>query len=216
MKLPEDKKERTKILVLIGIGAVVAVILLFQMPFIGILPLMKAKKAKLAKIEQLKTDVEKAEKEIHQLALDKAENRQVIEKIQDISEKHVLKPVLGLNYKLPASEIIDPIVKKLNVKLEQMRQIGVAVEANQTTLRSYSVRISLFCSYDDLVRFCREIEASNPLVSTINISVTAQGPESREKHMTSFEVQWPVWADTDMPDKLAKQLNDLSAGSGTK
>ena len=208
MKLPEDKKERTKVLALIGIGVIFVVGLIFKAPVVGVLPLMKSKKDKLAKIEQLKKDTEDANKEIRQHDKDKAENLEVLKKIVNESTKHVLKPVLG-NYKISASEVIEPIAKKYNLKIQQIKQIGVTAEASQTSLRAFSARVSLFCGYDELECLVTDIEMSNPLLSVMNISITTQGSESREKHMVSFDVQWPVWAEVDTPDKLAQQLKDL-------
>ena len=113
------------------------------------------------------------------------------------------------NYKISASEVIEPIAKKYNLKIQQIKQIGVTAEASQTSLRAFSARVSLFCGYDELECLVTDIEMSNPLLSVMNISITTQGSESREKHMVSFDVQWPVWAEVDTPDKLAQQLKDL-------
>lgn len=208
MKLPEDKKERNKILALIGIGAIVVVAVLFKMPVIGIMPLLASKQAKLAKMEVLRDDIEKANKEIKQHEKDKVENLEVLKKIIETSDIYVLKPVLG-NYKLSASEIVEPAAKKMNIKLDQMRQIGVAPEANQTSYRAFSARVAVFCSYYEMVKLIREIEAGNPLLSVLNISITAQA-EFPEKHLIAFDVQWPVWADVETSAKLAKQLQDLT------
>jgi len=217
MKLPEDKKERTKVLVLIGMGVVFAIGLILKAPVVGILPVMDSKKIKLAKIEQLKKDIADANKEIKQHDKDKVENLAILQKIVNESAKFVLKPVLG-NYKISASEVIEPIAKKYNLKLEQLKQIGVTSEAAQSSLRAFSARASFLCGYDDLEMIIKEIEMCNPFLSILNISITAQGIESREKHMVSFDVQWPVWAETDMPGKLAQQLKDLdkTAESGAK
>ena len=130
MKLPEDKKERTKVLALIGIGVIFVVGLIFKAPVVGVLPLMKSKKDKLAKIEQLKKDTEDANKEIRQHDKDKAENLEVLKKIVNESTKHVLKPVLG-NYKISASEVIEPIAKKSNLTIQQIKHIGVPAESSQ-------------------------------------------------------------------------------------
>jgi len=220
MKLPDDKKERTKILVLIGIGAVIVVGLILKAPVIGILPVLKSKKDKLEKIAKLNTDLASANKEIKQHLRDKAENLDILEKIGDISQKHVLKPVLG-NYKIPASEVIEPIAKKQNLKIEQFRQIGISAEAAQTVLRAFSARVYVICSYDDLKSLIAEIENSNPLLCILNISIAVQGPESPEgleKHQAYFDVQWPIWADAETPSKLLQQLKDLikTPGSGAK
>ncbi|MDD5522867.1 MAG: hypothetical protein PHI84_18790 [Kiritimatiellae bacterium] len=214
MKLPEDKKERTKILVLIGIGVVVVLYLIVQF---GILPYFKAKRDKLAKIEQVKIDIGNANREIAQHEKDKVENLDILRKITDVSDKYVIKPVLG-NYKISASEVIEPITKKLNLKIDQFRPVGLLSEASQTSFRAFSARLTTVCSYEELICFIREIENNNPLISVLNISITGQGQENKEKHKVVFEVQWPAWADPEIPVQLAKQLNDLSKTpeSGTK
>lgn len=207
MKLPEDKKERMKVLILIGIGVVVAIGLIFKAPVVGILPVLKSKKEKLAKIEQLKTEIAAANKEIKQLDKDKAENLDILRKIAEVSGKYVLTPVLG-NYKISASEVIEPIAKKYNIKIEQIRQIGISQEAGQTSVRAFGARVILFCSYENTRHLIAEIEQKNPLISVMNISITGK-TENREQHAVSFDVQWPVWADTEIPVKLAQQLKEL-------
>jgi hypothetical protein len=205
MKWPEDKKERMQWLVMIGIGTVVVLYVAVQF---GIMPILKSKKAKLARIEELKVEIANAEKEIKQRTKDEAENKEVLQKIMDISEKYVLKPVLGLNYKITAGEVIEPVAKKQGLKIDSLRQVAIGVEASQSSLKAFTARTVLSCGYNDLVKLIREIEASNPFLSVIAVTVTSQGPESPEKHLVTFDVEWPVWADTEMPAKLSKQLKD--------
>jgi len=211
MKLPEDKKQRTQILVLIGIGVLAFIIALFQMPVIGIIPIMKSKKEKQEKIEKLDVDIGKANKEIKQQERDKVENLDTLQKIKDLADKYVLVPELG-NYEIPAANYIDAIARKLNLKIDSKRQQGISPETAQKFFQTFSLRISLECSYDNAVKMIKEVEAGNPLISVANIAITGQPAPKIEQHLVSFDVQWPVWAEQETPARIAKQLSDKTAG----
>jgi len=214
MKLPADKKERTKILVLIGMGVIVVIVLIFQMPVIGIQPILKAKKAKKARIEQLKVDIANANKEIEQKKKDTDENIDTLQKIKNTADKYVLVPEL-MNYEIPAGNYIDEIARKLNLKLEPKRPLGISSETAQAFFKTFTMRIALECSYDEVVSFIKEVESGNPLISVANISISGQlPPKDIEKQMVSFDVQWPTWADPEMPAKMAQQIKDASEKAG--
>jgi len=213
MKLPEDKKQRTQVLALIGIGAVVVVVLIFQMPMVGILPIIKAKKEKRAKIEQLIIDIGKANKEVEQEKKDKVEDINTLKKIRDNAANYVIVPELG-NYEIPAANYIDAIAQKLDLKLEAKRQLGLSADNGQTFFRIFSLRVTLECSYEEAVKFVKEVENGNPLISVVNIAITGQSPPKQEKHMVSFDVQWPAWTDPEMPAKMDIQIKELSNKTG--
>ena len=204
MKLPEDKQERMKIFALIGIGVLIVIVL----AYLGIKSLRESKSAKIATLEELHKQQKSANIEINMMSRDNEVNRETVTEIIEISDKYVLRPVLG-NYLLKAKEILKKYEKELDIKFEEIRDSGIsAVPHGARVYNIYTTRIRVECSYHDLIRVIREIEADNPYscVTTISIATLADDPE---KHTINFDVQWPVWADPEKSVELVKQLKDI-------
>ncbi|MDP6631572.1 MAG: hypothetical protein QGH29_11480 [Kiritimatiellia bacterium] len=92
MKLPDNKQERTKIFVMIGLGAALVVLGIVQ----GIInPLRNSRKAKFARLEECKTGVEKARREIRAAARSFDRRMDTLRTIRQVSEQQILHPVLG-------------------------------------------------------------------------------------------------------------------------
>lgn len=216
MKLPEDKKERTKVLALIGIGAVAILVGLFY----GVIrPTVAYKKATLEKIVKLRADIAKATVEIDQMSKDRKANVETLEKIRDLSDRYLLKSRLG-NFQLSAAEIIEQLAHSAGLPPEvvlQVKEVGLgsmARASNSKTapvLRTYTSHLALVCDYNTLIRFIRVIEDSNPLFCVMNISIQGRPPPNMTVHACAFDVQWPVWVDPDMPSKLEAKLASSGA-----
>lgn len=217
MKFPEDKKERIKILALIGIGAVILLVILYY----GFSQIASKKKATVAKSDELKENLRKANQEIDQMSKDRKANTETLRKIADLSDKYMLKPILG-NYSLSAQDAIERHAQSVGVATDeallQIRELGIGeiiapTAEKSPAVKGYTVHVSLFCGYSDLTLFIKEIEASNPLLCVLNVSVLRRPPPEIEAHAVNFDVQWPVWTDPEMPSKLEAQL---AASDGTR
>lgn len=208
MKLPEDKQARMKVLILIAIGTV-AVLYVAQL---GVKSLRKSKKAKTARLQELEEQQKKATLEIRRMPRDLELNRETVKKIKEISDKFVLKPVLG-NYLLKAREIIEQYAKKLDIVLEDIREAGISQvprrrgRKTDRTFHIYTARVTLDCGFHDIARFLREIKSSNPYLCVASLEIAGR-PKEPEEHKITFDVQWPIWADYEMPGRLEEQLKE--------
>jgi len=213
MKLPTDSKERAKILVMILLGVVVVLIVTVQF---GLRPVLKSISNKKAAIEDTREKLAQAKKEIKQMSADMAKNAETLIKLKDISSKYVIMPVLQ-NYSLGATEIMESQAKKVNVKLDSIREAGISEVADmpgqpssKRLLKCYNLRVSLLCGYNDLTRLIQQIESINPYFCIVGMSIIGQQPDKDVTvHRISFDLQWPTWADLEMPLKLETKLSEL-------
>jgi hypothetical protein len=209
MKLPENKQERTKVFIMIGLGAALVLLGIVQ----GIInPLRNMRKNKFARLEECKTGVEKARKEIRAAARSFDRRMETLRNIRDISEKHILHPVLG-NYLLQATDIIETHAEDLGVAVEPVREIGISdippdSSGAERLLKAYTVRVSMAASYHDVLRLMREIEVHNPYACVTSLMIRPRPTEDVENHNVSIEVQWPVWADPEFPEEVEEQLKE--------
>ncbi len=211
MKLPENKQERTKIFIMIGLGVALVLLGIVQ----GIInPLRNARKNKLARLEECKSGVEKARKEIRAAARSFNRRMQTLKDIRDISEKHILHPVLG-NYLLQATDIIEAHAGDLGVSIEPVREVGISdipLDSNnkdvERLLKAYTVRVNLAASYLNSLRLVREIEENNPYACVTSLIIRPRPSEDVERHSVTIEVQWPVWADPEFPGEIKEQLKE--------
>ena len=81
MKLPEDKKERVKILVLIAIGAV---LVLYGLGFLVVKPVLKGKQEQLEKIASLQEKLRRASLGINRIEIDKTSISNILTELNEI------------------------------------------------------------------------------------------------------------------------------------
>jgi hypothetical protein len=174
-------------------------------------PTMAKKKATLAKIGELKESLEKANREIDQMSKDRKTNLEAVLTIKSLSDKYLLKPRLG-NFLLSATEIIEEQAKRIGLTV-QVRDVGLGpvVPERAPPVKAYTAHVSVICGYRDLIRFIREIETDNPMICVMNISIQGRASPDVETHSIGFDVQWPVWADQEMPSNLEAQLAAMGA-----
>jgi len=217
MKLPDDKKQRTQVLALIGIGAILILVGLY----FGIGFVRDQKRTIAKKTEELKENIRKANIEIDQMSKDRKVNTEALLKIKDLSDKYLLKPRLGGNYYLSAKEIIEAVAQKLNLTTPGatlgisdvgLSDVSPASGKTMPPVRAYTAHISLTCGYNDLVRFIRTIEEDNPLVSAMNITIASRAAPNVEAHSVAFDAQWPVWSDEAWPARVEAQIAAQGGG----
>jgi hypothetical protein len=216
MKLPTDRKELIKMLLLIGIG----VALVGYLSVVGVVkPMRKAKKERLDKISDLRRELGRARKQTDHIEQDAERNYEAVSNILHAAEQkgYVHKATLG-NYLLGASDAIERLARGTGVALEPVREIGISdiphnpARVTDNAFRSYTVTVGASCGLHDLYRFLKEIEESNPYlcISRMTVATRAGTPE---KHRVSIEIQWPIWADDDMPDRFREQLKEMEAAA---
>lgn len=216
MKLPEDKKERTKVLILIAIGSILVV----YGVFVGVVtPLVKGKKDRLERIESLQEKLRKAEKATARMGEDQRACSNALSRLDELANRKgvVLRDRLG-NFLLSATEIIDRHAQKTGVKILGYKENGMsqlpqaASRSTPAVFNGYTVTVQVEGNTHDLVHLLKEIETDNPYLSVSSISITGQR-DKPNRHQISFEVQWPIWVDSKMPEHLSAQLREVSEGN---
>jgi hypothetical protein len=123
VKLPEDRTERVKILVLIALGAVAAVYTVA----IGIVkPIKTKRKERGDEIAVVQEQLQEADREIGRMMKNRKENTRILKEIIAIAneQKSVLEPRLG-NYLLEARDYLEAHARTADVKIESIREVGV-------------------------------------------------------------------------------------------
>jgi hypothetical protein len=234
MKLPEDRKERTRVLALIGAGSLLAAYALFA----GAVRPLAAKKAQAAqRIEQLHADLTKARGEIAQIESLRAGNRAALERILGSTDRSVLRSRLG-NFLLSAQEIIQQHAKSLQVKVRGISELGItelpqpgaggkkkggarepqggetppakdksgkAEKPPDHTFKLYVAKADLSCGFHALVALLEALETENPYLCVSGIQILAD-PNSPSEQKVSLFVSWPIWADPDAEERLRRQV----------
>lgn len=211
MKLPEDKKERTQILVLIMVGVVAVLYALFQ---IQVNLISKPRKAAEREIAKLENDIRMAGVDIDAMDTDLVETGKMMQEIRNINAKYILHPRLGDNYLLSAKEILKAHALKMDID-PVISDIGMADIQQKTSnpidfaFKTYTVRVELKEGLHKLVEFLDVIETSNPHFCVCNMTIMTQ-KDSMEKHEISFDVQWPIWSMNDLTSPMLKLLRQDS------
>jgi len=212
MKLPEDKKERAKWLTMIFLGVALVLVGFY---FGVINPLLSSKGKMKNEIAELKKKIADADKKISIMEREKVESVTVLAEIKTASSKYVLPPVVD-NYLLSARPRVEEHSNRLRLNIEPVRAVGsseIIPAASSPALMAYSARVSLVCGLHDLVRLLHSIETGNPYIAVINISITGQPKVDKVNHLVTFDVQWPVWVDQELPVKIEAALKASGANA---
>ena len=221
MKLPEDRKERVKVLSLVAIGVVAVLNGLFA----GVLrPHIRKQNDRRTRIAELTEQMEKGRRNISRMVKGQRRNMEVLRDILYVADEkgYILMPRLG-NYLLGATEIIESSMQRAGLSGFEVREVGILqlpqppTETVERALKSYSVHIDMECGIHDLVRLLQIIEEENPYVCISGINVEGQVGKPAA-HRVGFDVQWPIWVDFETPDALralVKKANDFDRDTPT-
>ena len=219
MRLPENKESRQKVLALIALGVVGVAYGIW----IGVYdPIRRGRDEAKVKISQLEEDLRTARIQIQRTGATKFELQEVTRNLVEYSEKEMLQPRLG-NYLLQAREILSESGRAAGINdftVTEMGLVDLPLQPKKTNLvatisvRAYSARVTAECGTDALVEWLRLLEEGNSLLAISHITISAQ-PEKVQKHAARFEVQWPVWMDPTMRERVIQQASDI-LGNPTK
>ena len=209
MKFPENKKEQIKILGLIGMGTIGVLYMVVQL---GITPLIKSTQARKTTIKELEKELRKVSGEVAKIPGNCKKNYETLRNIKEITDKYVLQPRLG-NYLLGVTEIVENHARDIDIELELINEIGIfeiprSSGLADNTFKCYRTRVTLECGFRNIVRFLRAIETANPYLCVANLEITGQPEEYPEKHKIKLNIEWPIWSDSTMPNKLEKQMKE--------
>lgn len=207
MKLPQDKKERQKVFIALGLGAAFVLYGLYA----GVLtPLLNKRAEFTAKKDALGKDLEKANRAIRKIDADQTLKTETLRRIRADAEKYFLKPRHGEeNFLFDATEKVEAIGKRAGIVIEPdtVRE-PASSQIPQTprrktdnVIKAFSVRVSFSGGYADIVRFVREAETSNPYLSIVSLAIGGRPPPDEDRHSVNMVLQWPVW---DRPEVIAK------------
>lgn len=212
MKLPQEPKERMKVLMLIGIGAVAVV---FMVVSVVVKPLMARKAQYREDIALAREDLDTAQRDVNRMMVDRDANTKVLEGIVDgaYRQNFVLEPRLG-NYELGAREFVEGIAQSVGVTIASMREIGLTQMPLPTTeqdkglaLKCYNMNVQLLVGLPDLMLFLNAVEAGNPYLCVSSIAISSR-IEDPALHTVVLELQWPVWAVPTLGRQLEQRLQD--------
>lgn len=216
MKLPTDTKERMKVLILVGAGTLASLYGVFQ----GLSTLGRTKVAFGEKLVDIEWQTTVARHDVQSAESSRRRNTETLERIVEISHKHLLHPILG-NYRLGASEILDRYAERLGVAFTAVQEVGITDlpkppdRKMNNILKAYTVRVTMECSYRTLIEFLAAIEADNPTLVVSEVAVTGQADKDPEKHNCVVGIQWPIWAETEMAVGMEERLKSLQPSVAT-
>ncbi len=205
MKLPADKKERAKVLVLIGMGVIVLIIVLVQLVAV---PILDSRRKLHEDRAEYRARLDKAWRELHASKQIQAEFDAVTGKLRAIADDYLLHPILG-SYLVGVSEALDPQARETGFTIEDLQERGIQalrLRAKETSVRAYnaySIQLVGQGSYDQIVAFLKSVEDRNPYVCITELKVTGQ-PDTPELHRVALRIEWPIEAEAAPPAAAAK------------
>lgn len=214
MKLPEDPKERIKILVLVGIG-VVAVI--YTAIALVIKPLFSAEERYRKEIADVNESLMASQRDMNHMLQEREGNTRSLNAIVEISDRQrlILHPRLG-NYELGAREFLEGVAQRTGVTMASIREIGVTQMPQSPDLKTekalkfYTLRVNMEGGLHDLMRMLATLETDNPYIGLSSLTINTR-PEMPAKHQIDIELQWPVWADPKMNEIIKQRLEEAMA-----
>lgn len=231
MKLPEDKKERTQILVL---GALMACGALYGVYMAVNVHLLKPHKENLKKIESLTDKIKEADGFIELMPDLKKNSEQFANDIKVISDKYVLHPRLS-SYVLPAKDFIMEQARKAKANVIDVKPIGIInlpdppIEVStepeesgkrrpppprkQYAFKIFRARVIVDNGLHNMIRLIRTVEQANPFTCITEINITPD-PKDPAKHDMYFDIDWPIWNKSPYTEQILEEL-DTYVGSDT-
>ncbi len=212
IKLPEDRNERTKIFVMIGLfaaGILYALVAFVLLPYIAS---VGQDRRRLAELEDL---LWRAEREINSTEHNRRRNTITIKEILSISENHrfILRPSLG-NYLLVAEDILNRAATDFPLEIVSVREASgtpppipeTGLPAGRGFLWPYGVSLSLRANLHTAIRYINRLKQENPYLAITSLNINAGPATVPVRHNITMQVQWPVWSDPEHPNRLAAEL----------
>lgn len=209
MKLPTGKKERAKVLVLIGMGVIVLIIVLVQLV---VIPILDSRHKLSEDLAEYQARVKKARNELKASKQIQAEFDAVSGKLRAIADNYLLHPILG-SYLVGVSEALDPQARDTGFTIEDLQERGIQalrLRAKETSVRAYnaySVQLVGQGSYDEIVAFLKSLEDRNPYVCITELKVSGQ-PDTPERHRVALRIEWPIEAEVAPPEASTAKGGD--------
>jgi hypothetical protein len=188
---PRDKQRlQWALAILVGGGALVYVFVI-QL----ILPLTHSKVQNLALLAKYKDDGLRDMKDLRSLTRDKEECAKLWRELNTITNRFVIRPVLG-STKVTVQSIVEPLAAECGLVLESVDERGqsevpVNKKAAPLTMDRYLLEISAVGSFAAARDFVTAIEKTNEFVCVSDVEISGR-EGTPDKHKVRICMEWPV------------------------
>ena len=213
MKLPDDPKDKMKVLLLIAMGVLATVAAMAQ----GVVHLIRQENQLTEQLADIEWQSTSANENITSAENCRSKNIQTLQSIVTISETHILHPILG-NYRLGASEFLERVALGSGVQLDSIQEVGILdipkpkAKTGENLLKAYTVRISMHCGYAKIQEFVRQLESNNPYLCISSLSIIGQQDVDPESHRVVMGIQWPIWSNPEMAVQMMERMTQAYKG----
>lgn len=211
MKLPTDKNKRMQVLA--GIGGVAAIVLGLII-WLGIVRPLQIRGEAQRIIAETQSAIDAADQEIKSIEPSLKTRKDVLDRILKISDPNFIRPVYG-NYAIHAKRILNETAATLKLPLPTISSspdlvilaaTGKGGKMPVMNCRAFTTQVQMEASYADLRKYLEAIERLNPMVTLVYLRIDAQPQRNKLLHQISMTLQWPVWADESMWDKINEMI----------
>lgn len=201
MKLPENKKERLQVFILIGVGVVAVLYAVMQLL---ITPFNTSKEKLRSTLQTTQDYLGKAERELKFAPTLKQEFESVSQELDQTIASNVLHAILGA-YLVGVQTELETQARALNFKLDEVLEIGIRELPRPSKkgstpapvyFKSYSVQVSARASYEQASSFIKNLETVNPYLCVSDIRITGQADDP-EHHRLNLKIEWPIEAEAE-------------------
>jgi hypothetical protein len=194
MKLPENKRDRAQVLVLMGIGVIAVLLCLVQF---GVKPVLDSRRKLQDEFDKLEEQLTKVRRELSYRRDILREYEEVTNSIARISAQSVLQPILG-SYLLGVTETIETAAKDCGIKVSEIQEVGIQEipgkkkDGTPRVFKSYGVQMTGVAGFERLCSLLHTLEQQNPLMCMTEFQVAGQ-PDNPERHRISVRIEWPIY-----------------------
>ena len=209
MKLPDNRNDRIKVLVLVAVGSIGVV---YGVAFGLIRPLMARNQKLTDDMDRINRNLGSSAVLISRIETTRAENIAIANEVRDISARYLLKPRHG-NYLIGATRYMEQCtdpdsgiqsINELGVSVLETREPSAGPDQPKKTFKSYTAEITAKCSMNALARLLNRVETGNPYLCVSKVQVTSDDRDP-QRHRVTFRVQWPIWGDLEAEETLVAQ-----------
>lgn len=213
MKLPENRKERIQIFVLIGIGAVAVVYALAQL---ALAPVLEARQKLRETLADQQAKLEKAQRELKYAPGIQREYDAVVRQLETIRNENVLRPILG-SYLVGVTEQVEAAARGNGMRVDEVKEIGImdlpgkAKENQQLRpFKAYAVLVNAQGSYESIWKFLQAMEGRNAFLCVTELQLSGQG-ENVERHRIALRMEWPIESEPEKPPEKSPEKKEGEA-----
>jgi hypothetical protein len=215
MKLPENKSERAKVIVLIVAGSAGV---LYGAVFGVAKPILGQIGKTRGKMDTLAQDLQQAKTLAARIPKTREENARILREVRQNTDRHMLRDTHG-NYLIGAKRIIEQGAAQAGVDLKAVEEIGVSVmdrgvgggPESAGAFKAYTARAAVRAGFYELVCLVETLEKANPFLCISQLDVVADEKDPL-RHQIALHVQWPIWSSPAREEDLRKQIAGETAG----